>query len=67
MSARLKESLMLELVAPQQHPSAKISIVGVGQVGMASAYSIMLQVSDKVTVIINQIAFVTRNTAASCS
>ncbi|KAK2186013.1 hypothetical protein NP493_216g01025 [Ridgeia piscesae] len=43
MSARLKESLMLELVAPQQHPSAKISIVGVGQVGMASAYSIMLQ------------------------
>ena len=47
MSARLKESLMMELVPPQKHPSAKISIVGVGQVGMASAYSTMLQVSGK--------------------
>ena len=37
---------MLELVAPQKHPSAKISIVGVGQVGMAAAYSVMLQVRD---------------------
>ena len=43
--ADLKTKLMDQIAAPHDHPSpTKVTVVGVGQVGMACAYSIMTQV-----------------------
>jgi len=41
--ASTKEALMTEVVASQPTSQSKISVVGVGQVGMAAAFSIMQQ------------------------
>ena len=45
--ASTKEALMTEVVASQPTSQSKISVVGVGQVGMAAAFSIMQQVSPQ--------------------
>lgn len=42
--ASTEEKLMLRIQEPVVHSGAKVTIVGVGQVGMACAFSIMAQV-----------------------
>lgn len=43
----VKESLMYEIAEPVSSSGNKVTIVGVGQVGMACAFSILTQVCHK--------------------
>lgn len=44
MSISVKDSLLYEVASPATSSANKVTIVGVGQVGMACAFSILTQV-----------------------
>ncbi len=44
MGGSLKEALMVKVSSAEEAPHAKVSVVGVGQVGMATAFSMVSQV-----------------------
>lgn len=44
--AAIKEQLFSEVAESGAHSSNKVTVVGIGQVGMACAFSILTQVSD---------------------
>ena len=41
----IKDSMMVEVSPPCDHPQSKVTVVGTGQVGMAAAFCMMSQVS----------------------
>lgn len=43
--AGIKENLLFEVTSPVQSTESKVTVVGVGQVGMAVAFSILTQVN----------------------
>lgn len=51
--ASTKEKLMEEISPVKGHPYSKVTVVGVGQVGMAAAFCIMSQVKAHFAVLYN--------------
>lgn len=45
--ASIKEQLFSEVAEKDMHSNNKVTVVGIGQVGMACAFSILTQVSYK--------------------
>ncbi|VDK22027.1 unnamed protein product [Anisakis simplex] len=46
--AETAKALFKEIAPAHKQPHGKVTVVGVGQVGMACAYSILQQVSDAI-------------------
>ena len=52
MSEGVAEKLMTEVSAVKEIPHGKVSVVGVGQVGMACAFSMMVQVREQLLILV---------------
>jgi len=44
MTAELAKTLLTQIAEDKSHSSAKVTVVGTGQVGMAAAFAMMTQV-----------------------
>ena len=45
MAAELANTLLTKIAEDKHHSSAKVTVVGTGQVGMAAAFAMMTQVN----------------------
>ena len=57
MSEGVAEKLMTEVSAVKEIPHGKVSVVGVGQVGMACAFSMMVQVRAQLLILVYNLYF----------
>lgn len=49
MAVSLVDQLLVKVADEHHHSSAKVTIVGTGQVGMAAAFAMMTQVSSSIS------------------